>query len=88
MEENDLDRFQRGLLLIHKQDKDFQANLVTFSLGQVFYVQKDYEKSLYFFSRNYKCPNGNKTMSLLYMGKIMRKIHNYPKSLLTFEKLL
>ena len=87
LKENDTNSFKNKLLEIYKKNPNFKSNLVTFSLANLFYMEKNYNTSLFFFSKNYKISDENKITSLLYIGKIFDKLNKKKQSMITYKKL-
>ena len=87
LKENDTNSFKKKLLIIYNKNPEFRKNLVTFSLANLFYMEKNYETSLFFFSKNYKISEDNKITSLLYIGKIFDKMNKKKNSMITYQKL-
>ena len=86
LNQNDFEKFREFLLKVYKINPHYETNIVTFSLGHMFLMDKDYETALYFFSINYrKCPE-NIYKAMLSIAKVLEKSGQYDKALITYQK--
>jgi tetratricopeptide (TPR) repeat protein len=86
LRENAVEELKTNLLKVHRIDPVFMPKLVTFSLGQLFYNEKNYENAIYFFLENYKHEE-HKVRCLVMLGKTFERMKDEKKALITYNKL-
>ena len=83
---SDVVKLKETLLKIHKTDSKFKETLVTYSLGQIYYDDDDYDSALYFLLLNYEVEI-NKIKCLVLIGKTFEKLKDERKAIITYNKL-
>ncbi len=86
-DENKIEEAKLNLLKVHEIDQDFLAEKVNTGLGEIFEMNKEYEKALPHYKLLYKVTN-EKQKVLLKIAKCFQKTKQYENAVKAYDQAI